>query len=111
LKRTKFSNQRIETLVNQATKFKDQIVTSDVAATAGDMACWTTVTGCPKRREIERDSRQEKRGRREIERDRAGRRGDPHWPSDRASVISATVAGDRPSPEGRRVDQIAAWLK
>jgi len=63
------------------------------------------VSGCPERREIERDTRREKRGRRETERDIAGQRSDPHWPSDRASIISATVAGDRPSPEGGTVDR------
>ena len=55
LKHTEFSNQRNETLVNQATKIKEQIVTSNVGATAGDTACWTAVTGCQGWREEERE--------------------------------------------------------
>ena len=55
MKHTKFSDQRIETLVNQATKIKEQIVTSNVDATAGDRACWTAVTGCQGWREEERE--------------------------------------------------------
>jgi len=48
----------------------------------------------------ERNSRQERRGRRESERDRDSRRGNPRWPSERASVISATTPSDRRRREG-----------
>jgi len=57
----------------------------------------------------ERDSRWERRGRTETERDRAGHRGDPRWASDSAGIISATYAGNFRRREGGTV-RIAASL-
>ena len=95
MKNAKYSNQRIETLVNQISKIKEQIVTSEVGTKDGGTARWTLVTVCPEKRDTERESQRERRGRRETERDRAGRRGEQCWTSKRACVISVTVAGGR----------------